>query len=630
MTRIWARIWAPAPVLVVTLLFAVVGFAAPWYASRPQDLAWATTWQLVVGLGCAAAGYAVTAKDRASTPGRLLIIAAVLLFTAPVLSAAGWARPAAALWIAVILVVIPPALLRVAPLRPVPRWRPAVDVALVASGLGTALVVALGQVEIGLVLGTLAALVVLIGGGLLFEATAGDDRRRVLWVILGFMLTVPPSLLLFVAVDGGGTEALVLGLIAATLSLSLPLATAVAVLDPRLLDVRAIIERLTVFTLMFALAAAVYVGAETTILAVTGVEPPRGVRVLVAVAVAALFHPTMRWVRTSVTEMLFGGRADPVDTLTQLGSHLAAGSSPREWLDTLRIALAVQGLALRQDGEVVATSGELDHTVTAVTELRADAEHVGDLVVALPPDHLHPAPTTAAVLSLVAVPLGQALHAARLTEDLRTSRGRVVGALEDERRRIRRDLHDGLGSTLTGIAYSADAAANLLRANPDDAAEILRQLRLDAGEAIAEVRRIVYALRPRALDELGLVGAVQQQVSHLRTADGRVLAVTIDAPPALPDLPAAVEVAAYRVAVEAVTNVARHSGVAEATITFAARPGPVLHIAVRDAGQPGDPWTPGVGLRSMRERVEQIGGHFAAHTSATGSTITAEIPLGLP
>lgn len=622
-----ALILAPAVTLPVTVTFAVAGFVAPWNAPRTAGVVWAVTWQLVVGLGCATAGHAVTAIHRTSIAGRLLILAALTLFAAPGARAIGSVNAANGLWVLAALVIIPLALLRVVVPRPVPPVMRVVDLLVAAVGIATAAAAVAELVTVAIVGGTLCGAIVVCGGGLLFEVTSGDDRRRVLWLILGFMLTVPTSLLLFVPVGDSGFQAVALGLVAALLSLSLPLATAIALINPRLVEIRAVIRHLTVLTLMFTLVAAVYVGVESTFLALTGDIPSRGVRLVVVVAIAAGFHPMMRWVRTSVEELLFGGRVDPVDTLTRLGTHLAAGSSPPEWLDTLRIALAVPAVALRQDGEIVASSGEFAGSVTAVTELRADAEHVADLVVALPPEHLHLAPTMSAVLNLVAAPLAQALHAARLTEEVRASRGRIVGALEEERRRMRRDLHDGLGPTLTGIAYSVDAAANLLRPAPDEAHRILRQLRDDAGGAIAEIRRIVYGLRPLALDELGLVGAVRQQVSHLRTADGRVLAITLDAPAELPALPAAVEVAAYRVAVEAVTNVARHAGVAAADIRLALLPGPVLRVEVSDRGSSPDPWTPGVGMLSMRERVEQIGGTLTVRSATEGATIAADIPL---
>ena len=147
-----------------------------------------------------------------------------------------------------------------------------------------------------------------------------------------------------------------------------------------------------------------------------------------------------------------------------------------------------------------------------------------------------------------------------------------------------------------------------------------------AGAAIAEVRRIVYGLRPRALDELGLVGAVRQRVERLRAADGSPLWVVVHAPE-LPELPAAVEVAAYRVAVEAVTNVARHAGADRARVEFRL-PGPdELEVTVTDPGISAAPWTPGVGLSSMRERVELVGGRFDAAGGPEGGRVSARLPL---
>jgi signal transduction histidine kinase len=195
---------------------------------------------------------------------------------------------------------------------------------------------------------------------------------------------------------------------------------------------------------------------------------------------------------------------------------------------------------------------------------------------------------------------------------------------------MRRDLHDGLGPTLTGIAYNADAAVNLIATDPDRAVQTLRGLRADVGDAINEIRRIVYGLRPRALDELGLVDAVRQRVAHLRCADGRPLDVTITAPDGLPPLPAAVEVAAYRVAVEAVTNIARHSGGATASLTLELPDAASLRVSVADTGRCAEPWTPGVGIQSMHERVEQIGGTLTIRATPQGATITADLPLAIP
>ena len=387
------------------------------------------------------------------------------------------------------------------------------------------------------------------------------------------------------------------------------------------------ISQAVVVAMMAGLVVAVWAAAEALLGLWAGGTAVPGFRGLLAAVIAAGFHPVLVRVRGLVDELLFGGRADPVDTLTRIGSHLTAGSSPQDWLDTLRAALAVPGVELRSGAEVVAASGTVEPARAEVTALVIGGEHVGDLVVALPPDQLRLTPTTRAVLALVAPPLAQALRAARLSEELRESRRRVVSALEEERRRVRRDLHDGLGPTLTGIAYSADAAANLVASDADAAVRLLRELRADAGEAIAEVRRIVYGLRPKALDELGLVGAVRQRVEHLHATGGRALAVDVDAPAALPELSAAVEVAAYRVAVEAVTNVARHAEVDRARVTFALADAGRLLVRVADAGSSAGPWRPGVGLAAMRERVEGVGGTLTVTSGPEGGVVTASLPL---
>jgi signal transduction histidine kinase len=414
------------------------------------------------------------------------------------------------------------------------------------------------------------------------------------------------------------------------LTLALPLCAAIALLKPRIVDVRQVGSRLSVLSVMATLTAAVYLGGESAILTVTGVAATGPLRLALVFVVAVGFHPVMLRVRSVVDEVLFGRRLDPIVTLSRLGTQLATGSTPPEWLETLRFALAVPGVELRQDGNAVAVSGQLDGHEIAVTPLRAGAEHVGDLVIAVPADHLQVASTTSAVLGLVAPPLAQALHAERLTQQLTASQGRVVTVLEEERRRMRRDLHDGLGPTLTGIAYSADAAANLTHTDPGEAHEILRRLRTDAADAIAEIRRIVYGLRPRALDELGLVGAVRAQTTRLRCSDGGQLVVRFDVPVQLPDLPAAVEVVAYRVAVEALTNVARHAHVNEVDLHLRVADGRLL-LSVHNGGDSsGEAWSPGVGIASMHERVGQIGGTLIIDRGTDGTTVTTEIPLSLP
>ena len=619
--------WSPPSTIGLTGLLAVAGIGAQWYSPPPSGRLWTVIWQLVAGVGFAAAGCVVTALDRTSKSGRLMVVAAAALFAAPLVQATGRPDLADGTSIAAVLVAIPSALLAVVQPKPPARLIRALDLTVLAAGAASAAAVTLGADRIAMLAATTAVTALLVDGWALFELTSGDQRRQLLWVVVGLSFTVAAGALLAVALNAAGSFTLAVAIVMALLSLTLPLTTAVALIDPRIVDVRAVIHNVAVLTVMLASVTALYEGGEAAVQTITGAPAGRGVRLVLASAIALGFHPLTRWVRTSMDEMLFGGRADPVETLGRMGTHLVAGSTPAEWLDTLRTALAVPGIVLRHGDDVIATAGHVEAQTSVIIALTAGTDRVGELVVTLPADLTRLPATTSAVLQLVAGPLAQMLRANQLAEQLRTSRGQVVHALEDERRRMRRDLHDGLGPTLTGIVYNADAAANLLRADPDEAAQVLRQLRSDATNAITEVRRIVYGMRPAALDELGLISAVRQQLAHVRSATGHPLDVDINTPDPLPQLPAAVEVAAYRVIVEAVTNIARHAGVTSADVDITPLPGPALRITVEDHGETHRTWTPGVGLSTMRERVEQLEGTLQIHTGPHGTSVIANIPL---
>ncbi len=222
------------------------------------------------------------------------------------------------------------------------------------------------------------------------------------------------------------------------------------------------------------------------------------------------------------------------------------------------------------------------------------------------------------------------LHEAFVPEaaELQRARERLVAAREEERRRLRRDLHDGLGPALAGAALKVEAAENLLGSNPPAASGLLADARAEIQEAVADVRRLVYALRPPALDELGLVGALREQGERLEV--GEHVRVTVEAPQNLGALPAAVEVAAYRIALEAMTNAARHAE-ARACVVRIAVDG-ALELEIRDDGRglPSDVRA-GVGIASMRERAEELGGTCEVeHGGRRGTRVHARLPLGSP
>jgi len=216
------------------------------------------------------------------------------------------------------------------------------------------------------------------------------------------------------------------------------------------------------------------------------------------------------------------------------------------------------------------------------------------------------------------------IRALRLAADLQRSREQLVTAREEERRRIRRDLHDGLGPAMAGLTLKIDAAGEELEADVAAAAAMLVDLKADVQAAIADIRRLVYDLRPPALDELGLAGALRTQVACY---SGPALHITLDAPEDLPPLPAAVEVAAYRIVLEALTNVVRHAQAHTCQIRLTVRDR--LDLEIRDDGR-GLPEhaQPGVGLHAIRERAAELGGSCMIESvPGTGTCVRAVLPV---
>lgn len=232
------------------------------------------------------------------------------------------------------------------------------------------------------------------------------------------------------------------------------------------------------------------------------------------------------------------------------------------------------------------------------------------------------------MLALLATPLAHALRSARAAADLQRARERTTAARDAERRRLGEELHDGLGAALTGLGYSADAAARLLRTRPDAAEAVLTDLRADAHDALTKVRRIVAGMRPAELDEAGLVAALQGFCDRYRAVG---LDVELDVGELdgaeLPDLPADVEVAVHRIVTEAVTNAARHSGAGRVTVELRAAAGELLAVVSDDAGPSPHGWEPGNGLTSMRTRADRLGGVVHAGPGASGGRVELRLPL---
>lgn len=501
------------------------------------------------------------------------------------------------------------------------RWRHPVDfVAWVTIG-GAGVVACLGlpDYDVAMLMGLIVGCVLLAHTWWRLERASPADRRALIWMSLA--VCVAGCVAFVVSFMTLGT----VGQVAAFLLLAaVGPAMVVGVRHPEVVDVRGIVVRVVVFATACVGYVAIFMSVVAGIQVLGGEVPPVASLAVLGALVAATFHPLQVVLRGVMDELLFGRRPDPLGAAAQVAEQI--GDDPVLALRAIRQALVLPYVALRLSGTAVYESGTaVTHTRTL--DLSLGEESVGELVVGLRPGDLALAPGDAHVLALTAPLLAQTLRARALAAELQSSRGQAISAIEEERRRLRRDLHDGLGPRLSGIAFTSDAVRNTLRGDPDGAEDLLLSLRRETVTAIEDIRRLVYGMRPPALDELGLVPALEQQAVMLRTPDGRALDVVIEAERPL-DLPAAVEVAAYRIVTEALTNTARHSGSTSARVQLTMRDD-ALVVAITDNGINDAPWHAGVGLSSMSERAAEVGGTLTASPTRTGGRVSAALPVSL-
>lgn len=411
----------------------------------------------------------------------------------------------------------------------------------------------------------------------------------------------------------------------------LPLALAAAVVFDHLLDVRVVVRRAVLFAGLTAVGAAVY--ASLTGIVTAAIDLDGNVqRALAAGLTALVLIPTFRAWHGWVDRHIYGDTSRPERVIAQLGRDLGAAESSHRAVErlvaTLRDALKLPYVAVELHlgpglpPQAAAQAG----TPIAPTEtfpIHYAGDTVGRLVVGQRTAAEPLRPAERELLGDLAGHVGVVLHDAHLEAQLRTSREQIVRAREEERRRLRGDLHDGLGPTLASVALGLDAAS--ARVDDPALAGLLTELNNELHAAIDDVRRLVYNLRPPALDELGLVRAVEQ---HARAVQDRSpgLTITVDACE-LPTLPAAIEVAAYRITMEAISNVSRHAHARTCTTQLIVTDGALCVDVIDDGvGLPADRRS-GIGLTSMRERADELQGSLLVEPLAAGTHIRAVLPL---
>ncbi|GGK21455.1 hypothetical protein GCM10010124_12370 [Pilimelia terevasa] len=462
---------------------------------------------------------------------------------------------------------------------------------------------------------------------------ARDERRRQLACLLAGGLVLLAGIALNIAtVRWAGVCAAV----------ALPLAMTVAVLRYRLYALDQAINRTLVWLIMSFLVvtgflALVYVLRELLLRAWSPAAAGQS-NLLATVAVAICFGPVRRRVQHGVDRLVYGDRDDPYRVIACLGDVLGRTVEPTALLpmltDAIGRSLQVGYVAVELTGTAAPVEYGTCCPHVEAFPMVAHGEYVGRLLVATRSPGARFGRRERRLLADVATQAAVAAESTRLTRDLQRSRERLIAAREEERRRLRRELHDGLGPTLTGMAMQVRAASRLT-ADPDRVAGLLAALADDLRLASAEVRQLVDGLRPPALDR-GLAAALRDQVARF---DSPALGVSLDVSGAEGELPAAIEVAAYRIVAEALHNVARHARAR--TCRVAVRRGRMLELTVADDGV-GIPagvavegaagaraaQGSGVGLGSMRERAVELGGDCTVATGPGGTTITVRLPGG--
>lgn len=473
-----------------------------------------------------------------------------------------------------------------------------------------------------------------------FRRSKGIERARMKWLVYAaILILIAGAFTLPYWLSGNLANGLALELsivLTNLVTLGIAVAVTIAIAGYRLYDIDVIINRTLVYSVMTGVIILIYslvVGTASVFFGSSG----NWLLALVATGlVAVLFQPIRDRLQRGVNRLLYGQRDEPFEVLTRLGQSLeqsAADTALPALVDTVAQALRLPYVDLQErQGDrfvtVAATGRPVDDPVSF--PMIYQAEEIGRLLVGsrTPGEALGAADEH--LLRNIARQAGATVYDTRLTADLQRSRQQIVASREEERRRLRRDLHDGLGPSLASLLLEARVLRRMIREDPGAAEGLADEIQADIRATIDDVRRVVNELRPPALDDLGLVPALQVMAAKLGRSDDQGapgLSVQVDAPADLPSLPAAVEVAAYRIVQEGLANVLHHAQARQAVVRI--RVNGDLRVEVWDDGAGFQARRRGgVGLISMRERAAELGGRCEISSMpGAGTLIMATLPI---
>jgi two-component system, NarL family, sensor kinase len=465
-----------------------------------------------------------------------------------------------------------------------------------------------------------------------FRRSSGERRKQYTWVMLAMALIVAAFIVDFVA---RATNSGLHPVTGPTLSLSLallPVSMGIAILRHRLWDVDVVISRAIVYLVLTACIVAIYVFIVGWLGATFRTDSNLFFSLLATGIVAILFQPLRDATQRRVNRMLFGQRDEPYDVMSRLGQQIESTYDPDGVLpaitSTIRDALKLPYVAIvlpQQPESLPAASSGAPVADLMTIPLMYQQSQVGELLLGQRSSGDPFSPADRRLLYDLARQAGIAVHAVGLAQDLQATRERLVETREEERRRLRRDLHDGLGSQLAALSLQTSALRTLIDNDPGAAKAEATEIRSQLQEAVSSIRTLVHDLRPPAIDELGLFMALEERTRQYR---GEKLVIDTHLPGIAPALPAAIEVAIYRIIEEALANVVKHSHATHALVQLTIDD--AVHLSITDNGTGISPDArPGVGFFSLHERANELGGTCQISSSPNGgTTVDTRLPLG--
>lgn len=468
----------------------------------------------------------------------------------------------------------------------------------------------LGAAAVGVVGSVLLSAVTLGWTVRRLARAASPEREQLAWLVV----SVLPVIL-----------AAVLGLpvVLFVVTLLTTVTLLVGVVRYQLFDIKLILRSGLLYGALIGLAACAYfaaVAAAGLASRSSAVSP-----FFAAAAIALLARPAYAGLSRWISRFVYGDRSEPARALGRLGPVMGGALGPDLDAVVAAVAESVRSPCVEvvgTDGQVLARAGRVQAHSAHEVGLSRDTGEVGMLRVCWRTPSDPPSRADRALIDALAVPVAVAVHATQLARDVEESRARVIEVRAAERSRLRADLHDGVGPSLSGAALGVEAA--LRSEHPERTREILAVVHGEMKHLVREIRCLISDLDPAGLEHGRLHEALAAHAEVVNALGAVRVAVDVDA---LPSVGLPVEVAVHRIATEAITNVVRHAAASSAQVSLRCD-GACLVLEVRDDGIGLGSSTPGVGRASMSERARSVGGDVTiTDRHPHGTQVLARVPL---